>query len=152
MKFCFQVFADLGCFLKYVTGDIPGRLVKEFSPELALPTSIIFNQILKTGNWPKSWKIETGIPLAKISEPSSESDIRIVSLTNWSSKILEKFVVEWLWGVIGEKIDPKQFGGKKKVSTVHYLIEFVTFCMIGTFSRVMQLWLHYSIFQKYSIV
>ena len=112
-----------------VNGDIPGKLAKEFSPELALPTSIIFNQILKTGNWPKNWKIETGIPLAKTSEPMSESDIRIVSLTNWSSKILEKFVVEWLWEVIGEKIDPKQFGGKKKVSTVHYLIEFVTFIL-----------------------
>ena len=30
-----------------VNGDILGKLAKEFSPELALPTSIIFNQILK---------------------------------------------------------------------------------------------------------
>ena len=30
---------------------------------------------------------------------------------------------------IGDKIDPKQFGAKKKVSTTHYLIEFLSFIL-----------------------
>ena len=112
-----------------VHGDLPSKLAKEFSPELALPFSIIFNQILKTGKWPSSWKLENGIPLAKISEPLSESDLRIVSITNWPSKILEQFVVGWLMEHIGDKIDQKQFRAMKKVSMTHYLIEFVSFIL-----------------------
>ena len=48
-----------------VHGDIPGKLSKEFCPELAFPVSLIFNNILRIGEWPNEWKIETGIPLAK---------------------------------------------------------------------------------------
>ena len=50
-------------------------------------------------------------------------------MTNWYSKNLEKFVVEWLLKYIEDKIDWKQFGGRKKVSTTHYLIEFISFIL-----------------------
>ena len=35
-----------------VPGDLPRRVVKEFTPELAAPAGMIFRSILKTGNGP----------------------------------------------------------------------------------------------------
>ena len=48
-----------------VPSDIPVRLMKEFSPEIALPVAQLFRKIAKTGQWPKNWKQERGIPLKK---------------------------------------------------------------------------------------
>ena len=108
-----------------VTGDIPGKLFKEFSPELAYPVSLIYSNILNTGKWPRKWKVEMGIPIAKYQNPLNEEGIRVISLTPWLSKVFEKFVIEWLMKYIGDKIDPQQFGGAKGVSTTHYLVELV---------------------------
>ena len=94
-------------------GDIPGKLSKEFSAELSGPLSKIFSNIVKSGEWPQQWKLETVIPIPKNSNPQSEDEIRVISLTSWYSKLFEKFVIEWLMEFIGDKIDLKQFGGKK---------------------------------------
>ena len=48
-----------------VPGDIPRKLVKEFGPELATPAGMIFRNIVKTGQWPKPWRVEYGLPLRK---------------------------------------------------------------------------------------
>ena len=117
-----------------VPGDLPGKLVTEFSPELSLPICGIFNSILKssklgTAKWPSPWKLEYGTPLKKIPDPLSEDDLRVISLTAFFSKVLEKFVVTWLMDFIGNKIDPKQFGGLKGNSISHYMIELVNFVL-----------------------
>ena len=101
-----------------VPGDLPRKLVSEFGPELSEPVCRIFNSIVsysKQGavKWPTPWKQEFGTPLQKIPQPLCEDDLRIISLTSFFSKVLEKFVVEWLMMYIGEKLDPKQFGGLK---------------------------------------
>ena len=117
-----------------VPGDLPRKLVSEFGPELALPISKIFNNIIKsakqgTAKWPASWKLEFGTPLQKVPDPQSEDDLRIISLTSFFSKVMEKFVVEWLMSFIGDKIDPKQFGGLKGNSISHYMIELINFIL-----------------------
>ena len=68
-----------------VPGDLPAKIAKEFSPELALPMSMIFNDIVQTGEWPEKWKIEVGIPLEKSKSAQNEAGLRIVSLTSRSS-------------------------------------------------------------------
>ena len=110
-------------------GELPPKLLKEFFPELAAPVTAIFQNILETGIWPKQWKIETGIPLKKTENPQNEDQIRVISLTPFFSKVLEKIVIQWLMDHIGEKIDQKQFGGKKGTATTHYLIELITFIL-----------------------
>ena len=45
------------------------------------------------------------------------------------SKVLEKFVLEWLMSYIGDKLDPKQFGGLKGSSISHYMIELVNYIL-----------------------
>ena len=108
-------------------GEIPGKLYKEFSPELAIPVAKIYSNILKSGKWPQKWKVEFGVPIAKTPNPQNEDDLRVLSLTPWMSKVLEKFVLEWLMDYVGDKIDLKQFGGTKGVATTHYLIELINF-------------------------
>ena len=84
-----------------VPGDLPRRIVTEFGPELSTPICRIYNSIATTAKqgpakWPAAWKQELGIPLQKVPDPQTEDDLRIISLTAFFSKVLEKFVIEWL--------------------------------------------------------
>ena len=55
-----------------VPSDIPVKLMKEFSPEIAQPVAQIFRKIAKTGQWPKNWKQERGIPIKKLQQPQKQ--------------------------------------------------------------------------------
>ena len=113
----------------HVPGDLPRRIVQEFCPELAAPASIIFNNITKSGQWPKSWKVEYGTPLQKQNSPVTEEHLRIISLTNFLSKVMEQFVITWLLQYVGDQLDWGQYGGMKGSSISHYLIDFVNFIL-----------------------
>ena len=41
-----------------VPGDLPKKLITEFSPELAEPMAKIFQNIIKKQEWPSIWKKE----------------------------------------------------------------------------------------------
>ena len=117
-----------------VPGDLPKKLINEFGPELAVPVTKIFNNIMNTARkgpakWPITWKQEFGTPLQKVPDPQTEDDLRIISLTAFFSKVMEKFVVEWLMKFISKRLDPKQFGGLKGNSISHYLIELINFIL-----------------------
>ena len=117
-----------------VPGDLPRKLVSEFAPELAKPVCKIYNTIVghaKQGvvKWPTSWKQEFGTPLQKTSNPASEDDLRVISLTAFFSKVLERFVLEWLMFYVGGKLDPKQFGGLEGNSISHYMIELINYIL-----------------------
>ena len=49
--------------------------------------------------------------------------------TAFFSKVMEKFVVEWLLLYIGDKMDTRQFGGLKGNSISHYMIELINFIL-----------------------
>ena len=108
-----------------VEGDLPVRLSKQFSQELAIPAARIFNKIVNTGEWPSRWKIEKGIPLNKVKpeQPESESELRIISLTPFLSKTFERIVFDWLVFYVGSKLDWSQYGGTRGSSSSHYIID-----------------------------
>ena len=112
-----------------VPGDLPRRLVREFTPELAAPVTSIFQNILKTGEWPKPWRTEYGVPLQKVANPANEEQLRIISLTSYFSKQFELFVISWLLEFVGDKLDLGQYGGVKGSSISHYLIDFINFIL-----------------------
>ena len=112
-----------------VPGDLPRRLVQEFAPEMAAPAGLIFRNIMKTGHWPRQWRLEYGTPLQKKSNPVDEDDLRVISLTSYMSKQFEQFVVIWLLEHISDKLDWGQYGGRKATSISHYLIDFVNFIL-----------------------
>ena len=112
-----------------IPGDLPSKIVKEFTAELAQPLSKLLNNIAQSAIWPQQWKVEYITPLAKIPVPLSEDDLRPISLTAFSSKVMEQFIVMWLLDFIGDKMDFRQYGGIKGNSVCHYLIEFVNFIL-----------------------
>ena len=94
-----------------VPGDLPKILTKEFGPELAVPLSCIYTNIVQTGQWPDSWKVEHGLPLKKTPNPENEDQIRLISLTPLFSKVFERFVMSWLMEYLKEHLDMGQYGG-----------------------------------------
>ena len=61
-----------------VSGDLPAKLMKEFSTELAPPLSALFRNVAATGKWPERWKLEQGLPLKKKNDPLTQDDLRIL--------------------------------------------------------------------------
>ena len=112
-----------------VPGDVPRKIVQEFGPELATPVGKIFRNIVKTGHWPKPWRVEYGTPLKKVPHPVTEDQVRIISLTSYLSKVMEQYVVLWLLEYVGDQMDWGQYGGEKGSSISHYLIEFLNFIL-----------------------
>ena len=128
----FETFRKLSSTKKPRSGvptDLPKLIVKEFSPELALPVSRIINSILSTGEWPRQWKLEHVTPIGKVPTPETEDDLRPISLTPFFSKVTEQFIVMWLMEYIKDKIDFRQYGGQRGNSITHYLIEFINFIL-----------------------
>ena len=112
-----------------VPGDMPPQLFYEASAGLAKPAALIMNNIAKTGEWPKQFQMEWGVPVQKVSNAKDESEIRLISCTNKMNLILEKQVVSWLMKYVDKRLDPDQFGGKKGHSISHYLIEMTNFIL-----------------------
>ena len=112
-----------------VPGDMPPELFYEASAGLARPAAKIMNNIAKTGEWPKQFQTEWGVPVQKVSNAKDESEIRLISCTNKMNLILEKQVVRWLMKYVDKRLDPDQFGGKKGHSISHYLIEMTNFIL-----------------------
>ena len=76
--------------------------------------------------------------------PITEDELRIISLTNYFSKVFEQFVMDWLMEYVGDKMDWGQFGGLTGNSTSHYLIELVNFILYNKdlpFLEVVQKWI-----------
>ena len=85
------------------------------------------NSITSTGKYPHSWKKEYVTPIPKVHPPSTEDDLRNISLTPFLSKIYEWFLFNWLLPFLLPHIDPGQLGGLKGCSTTHYLIKLYHF-------------------------
>ena len=95
-----------------VKGDLPKRVVQEFSCEIAAPVTVILNFILKTFQYPRQWVVEYQIPLPKTYPPSCEDDLRNIAKTAFNSKVFESFLSDWLLPIVGPYIDPCQYGLK----------------------------------------
>ena len=116
-------------------GDIPKRVIEEFSINLASRATLIINQSLRSLEYPETWKIEYATPIPKISQPETMDDIRLISLTKFLSKVYEGFLADWILAVIGSHLDPNQFGGLKGNAITHYLIQLVDFILKNLDSR-----------------
>ena len=110
-----------------VPGDIPPKILKEFSVEIADPAASIMKSINRTGIFPDAWKKEFVTPIPKVNPPSSEDELRNISLTPFLSKIYEGFMVTWLLPYLLPYLDPGQLGGLKGCSITHYMIKLFHF-------------------------
>ena len=111
--------------------DIPDRLRKEFSVELAAPLTNIILACLENQVYPKLWKNEWVTPAPKISNPKILKDLRKISCTSTFSKLFEGILKDWIVEDITENMDIGQFGGEKGTGTEHMIV-----CLID---RILQL-------------
>ena len=105
-----------------VPGDIPIKLMLDFSVELATPLAHIFNSCLQDGIYPNIFKVENVTPAPKKNPSKELSDLRKISGLLNSAKIFDKILSEYIICDMKASRDPAQFGNEKKVSTQHYLI------------------------------
>ena len=108
-----------------VKGDIPWRIICEFSVELSSPFCNIFNTGTLNCEWPNIWKFEYVTPVPKVFPPSSRDDLRKISGTKKFSKIYEALISETILKDMEPSIDPAQYGNQKGISIQHYLVNMV---------------------------
>ena len=103
--------------------DIPIKIIKEFSFELAEPLTKIFNASLQEGVFPAVWKTASIIPVPKVKNPASANELRPIALTKILGRVFESFLSEWLKDDFTPVLDNKQYGNVKGTSTTHYLVD-----------------------------
>ena len=106
-----------------IFGDIPWKIISEFSVELSQPLANIFNTATLEGIWPKSWKVEYVTPVPKVYPPEKIDDLRKIATTKNLSKIYEALLSDYITEDMSPHIDRAQFGNQKGLSTTHYLIQ-----------------------------
>ena len=112
--------------------DLPNKLRKEFSVELATPMTDIINTCLNQQCFPTLWKRELITPVPKITHPKVIKDLRKISGTSDFSKVYEGFLKDWIVSDISGKIDVGQYGGLKGSGTEHMLV-----CMVDRILRLL---------------
>ena len=70
--------------------DIPAKIFKHFSNELAKPLSCLINECIVRGNWPKFLKLEIVTPVPKVSKPETIDQLRNISGLMNLDKIMER--------------------------------------------------------------
>ena len=108
-----------------IEGDIPWKILREFSAELANPLSNIFNSCTLEGSWPEEWKYEYVTPVPKVHPPQTTDDLRKISLTKNLSKLYEALLADIIIHDIQPNTDKAQYGNRKGLSTTHYLVNMI---------------------------
>ena len=105
-----------------VPGDLPMRIIAEFSDEFSRPLAHLINNCLQQGIYPNIWKVEYVSPVPKVFPPERLKDLRKISgLLNFS-KITDKALAEYIADDMQYKRDKSQYGNQKKISIQHYLV------------------------------
>ena len=105
--------------------DIPVKLMKTSKELLSKPLSKIFNMSIEQGMFPNMLKIARITPIYKNSEKEHLQNYRPISILCSISKIFEKIMYKQLYSFLEKYklLYEKQFGFRRKHSTVHALIE-----------------------------
>ena len=103
--------------------DLPQKILREFSPELATPFCDIINCALRSSIFPDAYKKAEIVPIPKVNPPRSLSDLRPISITPICGKMIEKALMLEIEKDIKGLLDSTQYGNCRGSSTTHYLIK-----------------------------
>ena len=111
---------------KKITSSVPGDLTpklyyKLYGSILARPIAHIFNQVIGQKCWPDFWKQEQVTIIPKGPSPEDFGGCRNISCTNFLSKVLETFVIEWARSEVS--LRKNQYGGEPKCSATHLVVQ-----------------------------
>jgi hypothetical protein len=96
-----------------VEGDVPAKILKSFSKQLAKPVSDVINSMIRQGCWPDILKLETVTPVPKENPPKSVEQLRNISGLLNLDKIAEKIISKMMISDMKNQIDPSQFANQK---------------------------------------
>jgi len=104
--------------------DFSGRMLLFSTPTCLDPLLFILNSCLTKGTFPSAWKHSTVLPLPKVSNPSSFTSLRPISLPPFLSKILERIIFTQLNHFLcnNKIIHDFQSGFRKHFSTTTSLL------------------------------
>ena len=110
------------------SSDMSPRILKLFKGVLSPTLAILFNNCMYGGVFPDVLKVARVIPLFKNGDRNNVSNYRPISLLPVISKIFEKLIHKRLVNFLDahQVIYRKQFGFRKKHSTIHALHTAVT--------------------------
>lgn len=103
---------------------ISSYFLKQFSNEIALPLSILFNNSLSKGVFPVTWKSSHIVPIFKSGNRSEVSNYRGISLLSAIPKLFESIVCDYMFFGLKSLIVDEQHGFFRGRSTVSNLVEF----------------------------
>ena len=103
-----------------VNGDIPAKLLKHFSKQLAFPVANVINSSIVQGVWPSILKLEIVTPVAKVFPPKSMDQLRNISGLLNLDKVAEKIIAKMMISDMKSKIDPSQYANQEGLSIQHY--------------------------------
>ena len=108
-----------------VNGDIPAKLLKHFSKQLAFPVANVINSSIVQGIWPSILKLEIVTPVAKVFPPKSMDQLRNISGLLNLDKVAEKIISKMMISDMKSKIDPSQYANQEGLSIQHYLVKMI---------------------------
>ncbi len=104
--------------------DLPPRVLKELSAEIAPVLTYIFNQSLLSGQLPSDWRMANIFALHKKGALDQAENYRPISLTSVCCKILEHIVYSCISNYLDENsiVTPRQHGFRTGYSCESQLI------------------------------
>ena len=109
----------------YGPDQIPGRLLKECTSEIAPSLTRLINLSLRVSHVPKDWKRANIVPVFKKGNKEDIINYRPIFLLSLVSKIAERCVFDHLFSFIAGNIYPLQHGFVKGHSTITQLLDTV---------------------------
>ena len=106
-------------------GDIPAKVIKRFAEYFCEPFTNIMNTIVRRGEYPYLWKLETQTLIPKVFPVQEISQLRNISgLLNFD-KISQSIIGDLMMQDMQPNIDPSQYGNQRKTSINHYLMNMI---------------------------
>ncbi|XP_033116859.1 uncharacterized protein LOC117116866 [Anneissia japonica] len=102
--------------------SIPPKVLRKCAFELSVPVTDLINASLAQAKVPTQWKEANVVPVPK-QYPATISKLRPISLTSILAKVAEGRVAKVLTECIKTKLDKRQYGNQKGVSTTHCLVD-----------------------------
>ena len=151
-----EVILAVKHFNSQATGvdGIPHIVIAKSLPTIGPHLVRIFNNSIKNGIFPTSWKTSLLVALKKIPILTLPSDFRPIALLCFLSKVLEKLVYDQLVPFLenGKLLDPLQTGFRKYSSTETALLKLTDDIRLGISKRFITILLQFDFSKAFDTV
>ena len=120
-----KALEDMDTSKSNVDGDIPCKILKQFSSQISLPLANALNSSIRQGCWPTILKLEMVTPVPKVFPPKDIDQLRNISGLLNLDKIAEQIISKMMISDMKINLDPAQYANQKGLSIQHYLVKMI---------------------------